>query len=372
MKRILFLDRDGTIIVEPASDKQVDSVEKFAFIDSAISTLKRIASELEYDLVLITNQDGLGTESFPTEHFEPLQSLMTRTLVSEGIIFRDVLIDGSFPEQGLATRKPGLGLVQPYLSGEYDIENSIVIGDRITDMQFAKNLGCRGILFGANAAEDGAEKNFKNAANWPEAFALLKGSDRASYRVRKTKETNISISIDLDTPGNIQIATGLGFLDHMLTLLAFHGGFSLKLSAIGDLHVDEHHTVEDCAIILGEALTDALGKRKGTERYGFVLPMDEAEATVSLDLSGRSFLKWEAVFLRERVGDVPTELFEHFFFSFVNAAKITVHIRAAGKNDHHIIESIFKGVGRSLRLGMNRENMQNGGMVGIPSSKGIL
>ena len=350
-KKAIFVDRDGTIIREPA-DEQVDSLEKLEFVPGAISALKALAGR-GFELVLATNQDGLGTPSFPMEDFLPAQQKMLSTLRGEGVEFNDVLIDPSFPEEKSPNRKPGVGMFTKYLGGEYDLEGSFVIGDRQTDLELAKNLGCTGLQIGP--------------LSWQQAAERIIGGPRIGVVERKTRETNISIKVDLDSKFE-RIDSGLKFFDHMLSQLVHHGGIGLELSCKGDLEVDEHHTIEDVGIALGQCVREALGSKQGLERYGFALPMDESAALVLLDFGGRSELVWDVEFTREYVGDVPTEMFRHFFKSFCDAACCNLRIQARGENNHHIAESIFKAFARSLRQASRRNVFSEE----LPSSKGVL
>ena len=352
MKKVLFIDRDGTILVEPPVDYQIDSLDKFDFVPGAISALK-VLSTLGYELVLASNQDGLGTESFPVEDYQPLQDLMLRTLRSEGIVFDDILIDTSFPEDNAPTRKPRTGMFGKYLTGDYDLSASYVIGDRDTDMELARNLGAQGI-------------RFQN--NWAEITERLRRTSRTATVVRNTRETQISVSVDLDNASPSSIDTGLKFFDHMLDQIAHHGGISLSISAHGDLEVDEHHTMEDVAICLGTALLQALGDKRGIERYGYALPMDECDALVLLDLGGRIDFSWDVTFTREYVGDTPTEMFRHFFQSLCSAMQCNLHIKARGDNNHHLAEAVFKAFARALRAAVYRQPFN----YELPSSKGLL
>ena len=363
MKKVLFIDRDGTLIVEPP-DEQIDSLEKLEFVPGAITTMSRIAKQLDFELVMVTNQDGLGTDSFPEKDFWPAQNKMLQTLAGEGVVFDDILIDRSFPADNAPTRKPRTGLLTKYLQGDYDLANSYVIGDRATDVKLARNLGVKAIYLSndKNVAAD-----FKTC-KWAEIFEYLYNSDRIATIARKTNETDIILRINLNGAGKNQIDTGIGFLDHMLNLFAAHSGCDLELTARGDLAVDEHHTVEDIALALGEGLLKALGDKKGIERYGFLLPMDESLAQVALDFSGRREFLWECEFKREYVGKMPTELFRHFFKSFSDAAACNLHIKATGENQHHKIESIFKAVGRAVKMAVRRDPEQRL----IPSTKGVL
>ena len=353
MKKAIFVDRDGTIIVEPA-DEQIDSLEKLEFVPGAISGLKSLMG-LGYDIVMASNQDGLGTASFPETDFWPAHNKMLLTLKGEGISFDDILIDRSFPEDGLDTRKPGIGMFGKYLDGSYDMAASFVIGDRESDMKLAENLGAKGILID--------EKH-----TWEDAVEQIRSTDRSAVIERKTGETDIYIRVDLDGKGGSEIDSGLNFLDHMLTQLVHHGGLALTVRCKGDLEVDEHHTMEDIGIALGEALKAALGDKRGIERYGFALPMDESSALVLLDFGGRSELVWDVEFTREYVGDVPTEMFKHFFKSVCSAAACNLRIEARGENNHHIAEAVFKAFARSIKQAARR----NVFTYELPSSKGIL
>lgn len=352
MKKAIFVDRDGTIIVEPA-DEQIDSLEKLEFVPGAISALKAL-SGLGYELVMATNQDGLGTPSFPEETYWPAHLKMLRTLEGEGVFFDDELVDRSFPEDGLETRKPGVGMFGKYLSGEYDLASSWVIGDRESDMQLAANLGAEGLMLGQ--------------LGWAEIVETIRRGSRTASIVRKTRETDISLTLDLDGKGESRVDTGLKFFDHMLSQIVTHGGVSLDLVCRGDLEVDEHHTMEDVGIALGEALSKALGDKKGIARYGFALPMDESSALCLLDFGGRSELVWDVSFTREFVGDTPTEMFRHFFKSLCDSAKCNLRIEAKGENNHHIAEAVFKAFARTLRQAAAKNVFTDE----LPSSKGIL
>ena len=376
MKKALFIDRDGTILAEPA-DEQIDSLEKMEFVPGAISALKLLAG-LDYELVLATNQDGLGTEAFPEEQFLPPHEKMIATLRGEGVVFDDQLIDRTFERDGAPTRKPRTGMFSRYMDSSYDLAASFVIGDRITDIELARNLGARGILLAPDTAEGLrrvreaglTEACALVAAGWEEITEYLRRGERRVEIRRETRETQIVVRLDLDGRGdfNGQISTGLRFLDHMLQQIAHHGGVALAVEAHGDLDIDEHHTVEDVAITLGEAIDRALGSKAGIARYGFALPMDDCRALVLLDFGGRIDFEWEAEFRRERVGDVPTELFRHFFQSLCCAARCNLQIAARGENDHHKAEAIFKAFARALRMAVQRQGFG----YDIPSSKGVL
>lgn len=363
MKKVLFIDRDGTLIVEPP-DEQIDSLEKLEFYPGVIVNLHKIAAELDYELVMVTNQDGLGTDSFPEADFWPAHEKMLTTLANEGIRFKEVLIDRSFPHENRPTRKPGTGLVGHYLNAAYDLANSYVIGDRATDLEFAQNLGAGGIFL-SKEIHPGA---VLCTPDWKVIYQFLKLPDRRAWVQRQTNETKIEIEVNLDGTGQATINTGLGFFDHMLTQVAKHSRCDLIIDVQGDLTVDEHHTIEDTALALGEAFRRAMGQKRGMERYGFVLPMDESRARVTLDFSGRSWLVWKAKFRRERIGEMPTEMFAHFFKSFCDTAQCTLHIKAKGKNEHHQIEAIFKAFGKTLRQALDRDPYR----TEIPSSKGVL
>ncbi len=372
-KKALFIDRDGTIIVEPA-DEQVDSLEKLEFVPGVISALASL-SGLGYEYVMATNQDGLGTESFPEETFRPVHEKMLKTLAGEGIRFDDMLIDSTFEREGAPTRKPGVGMFGKYLSGEYDLAASYVIGDRLTDVLLARNLGARAILLRprevgeVQLAEAGlTEVCVLVTDRWCEVAAFLRAENRTATVSRSTRETQITVSIDLDGRMASSISTGIGFFDHMLDQIVHHAGVSLRIEAHGDLQVDEHHTIEDVAIVLGEAIFQALGSKRGMERYGYALPMDESRALVLLDFGGRIDFEWDAEFRRERVGDMPTEMFRHFFKSLAESARCNLHISARGENEHHKIEGIFKAFARAMRMAIARNVFS----YELPSSKGVL
>lgn len=393
-KKILFIDRDGTIIREPQPSQQVDRLEKFEFVPGAIGALAQLVAESDYRLVLVSNQDGLGTPSFPREAFEPLQELMIRTLEGEGVEFDEVLIDESMPADNAPTRKPRTGMVAKFMNELLDRERSFVIGDRATDMQLAANMGIGGVLLGdLNDVSGGVGVAPVFAGtSWAEIRRFLMGRMRRATVCRMTSETDITVALDLDGSGLGDIATGIGFFDHMLDQIARHGVIDLCVRATGDLHVDEHHTIEDVAISLGECLRAALGAKKGIGRYGsaaestcltgavtetaestvgsvtVALPMDESRAEVLLDLGGRAHLEWSATFEREFVGDFPTEMTRHFFESFCSAAACNMHVSASGDNTHHKIEGIFKAFARALRQAVRSQ----GGAIGVPSTKGLL
>ena len=352
MKKAIFIDRDGTLLREP-SDEQIDALEKVEFVPGAISGLKALTG-LGYELVMASNQDGLGTPAFPEETFRPAQNLLLRTLEGEGVVFDDILIDPSFPEDNSPNRKPGTGMFGKYLDGSYDLAASWVIGDRETDRRLAENLGAKALLVGE--------------LDWAQIAETIRSSERCAEVARKTAETDIYVRVDLDGKGPSGVDTGLKFFDHMLSQLPHHGGISLEIKCKGDLDVDEHHTMEDVGIALGEALRQALGDKRGTERYGFALPMDESRAIVLLDFGGRSELVWDVPFTREYVGDVPTEMFRHFFKSLSDAMKANLYVQARGENNHHLAEAVFKAFARSLKQAVRRDVFS----YDLPSSKGLL
>ena len=374
MNKLLIIDRDGTILVEPPVDFQIDSIAKTDFLPGAISGMKAV-STLGYELVMCSNQDGLGTASFPMEDFLPPQEMMLKVLASEGVRFDDILIDPTMPEENAPTRKPGIGMFGKYLTGDYNLTESFVIGDRLTDVMLAKNLGARAILLqspekGLSAlAEKGlAEVCALCTTSWSEVAEYLRRTTRVASTERNTRETQISVTVDLDGRMPSHIDTGLKFFDHMLDQIAHHGGLSLQVQCKGDLEVDEHHTMEDVAIALGDTLREALGDKRGIERYGFALPMDECKALVLLDLGGRIDFDWDVTFTREYVGDTPTEMFRHFFYSLCAALRCNLHISARGENNHHLIEGVFKAFARSLRTAIHRQPFN----YDLPSSKGVL
>ena len=363
MKKALFIDRDGTIIIEPP-DEQIDSLEKLEFYPGVIVNLHKISKELDYELVMVSNQDGLGTKSFPEETFWPAHNKMMKILDSEGIQFKDMLIDSSLPKEKSPNRKPGTGMMKEYMNGEYDLASSYVIGDRLSDVQLAKNLGSKSILL---SDKKNSKADFVTS-DWANIYNILRFPDRVAEYRRTTKETDIFIRLNIDGTGQVKINTGIGFFDHMLELFAKHSMCDLSVDVKGDLKVDEHHTVEDTAIVLGKLFLQALGSKKGIERYGFLLPMDESIAQVAIDFSGRNELVWKTKFKRERVGELPTEMFYHFFKSFSDGAKCNLYIKAKGKNEHHKIEGIFKAVARAIKMAAKRDtNNQQ-----IPSTKGLL
>lgn len=364
MKKALFIDRDGTLIIEPPIDFQVDSLEKLEFYPGVFQNLSKIAKEFDYELVMVTNQDGLGTESFPFADFKKPHEKMLKAFENEGVIFNDILIDKSFEHENSDTRKPRTGMFGKYIYGDYDLENSFVIGDRLTDIQLGKNLGSK-LIFINNIQNDDADLTTES---WSEIYQYLKQIPRKAKISRKTNETDIEVEINLDGSGKSEISTGLHFFDHMLEQISKHGNLDLKIQVTGDLQVDEHHTIEDTGIVLGEAILNALGKKKGIERYGFLLPMDDCLAQVAIDFGGRSWLVWSADFKREKIGDVPTEMFYHFFKSFTDSAKCNLNIKVEGENEHHKIESVFKAFAKAIKMAVNQSD-QN---FNIPSTKGSL
>lgn len=374
--RVLFIDRDGTLIVEPKDDFQVDSLEKLEMIPGVTRALHFVAGRLPYKLVMVTNQDGLGTDSFPEETFYPAHNKMLKALANEGIIFDDILIDRTFPEDNAPTRKPGTGMLTAYMDGSYDLEGSYVIGDRLSDAMLARNLGAKAIIIHepdeetlAGIAEEGlGDTVVMVTPRWDDVLPVLQGGKRRAVVSRKTSETDIYISIDLDGNGHSDISTGLGFFDHMLDQIARHSGVDLTVKVKGDLYVDEHHTIEDTAIALGTAINEALGDKRGIERYGFVLPMDECLCTVAMDFGGRPWIVWDVEFRREKIGDVPTEMFFHFFKSLSDNAKMNLFVRAEGANEHHKIEGIFKAFARALKHAVKRDPFK----FTLPSTKGVL
>ncbi|GAB3429011.1 bifunctional histidinol-phosphatase/imidazoleglycerol-phosphate dehydratase HisB [Niabella aquatica] len=379
MKKILFIDRDGTLINEAPPTYQLDSIEKITFYPGMFTWMGKIAKEMNFELVMVTNQDGLGTDSFPESTFWPYHELVMRNLESEGIYFSNVLIDKTYPEENAPTRKPATGLLVDYLDNpEYDISGSFVIGDRITDMQLAKNLGCKGIWLNLDESLGAGEisdtlKELESTIvvktkSWEDIYAFLQLKERVVKHTRNTNETKIDIEINLDGTGICEIETGLGFFDHMLHQLGRHSGINLRIVTKGDLHIDEHHTIEDTAIALGEAFQLALGNKAGIERYGFLLPMDDVLAQVAIDFGGRPWLVWDATFKREKIGEMPTEMFYHFFKSFSDAAKCNLNIKAEGENEHHKIEAIFKGLAKAIKMAVKRTP----GNEQLPSTKGLL
>ncbi len=369
-KRALFIDRDGTLVIEPPIDYQLDSLEKLEFYPKVIRNLYFIQKNLDFEFVMVTNQDGLGTASFPEDTFWPAQNKMLKTLEGEGIIFDDILIDRSFPEDNAPTRKPRTGMLGKYITGEYDMEHSFVIGDRLTDVELAKNLGCKAIFLQNNIDIPNELKNSctLQTTDWDTISEFLFAGERKAEIKRTTKETDIYIALNLDGKGNCKISTGLGFFDHMLEQIGKHATIDLTIQVKGDLNVDEHHTIEDTAIALGEAINKALGDKRGIERYGYCLPMDDCLCSVALDFGGRPWLVWDAQFNREKVGDMPTEMFLHFFKSLSDSAKMNLNIKAEGTNEHHKIEGIFKALARALKMAKRRDIFN----YELPSTKGII
>ncbi len=372
MKKILFIDRDGTLVIEPPIDYQLDSLEKLEFYPKVMRNLGFVRSKLDFEFVMVTNQDGLGTSSFPEDTFWPAQNLMMKTLEGEGITFDDICIDRSFPEENAPTRKPRTGMLTKYIDNPaYDLAGSFVIGDRPTDVELAKNLGCRAIFLQDDDSLLSDELKAVCALatrDWDKVAEFLFAGERHATIRRTTKETDILVEVDLDGSGRCDIATGLGFFDHMLEQIGKHGGMDLTIRVDGDLHVDEHHTIEDTALALGECLYQALGSKRGIERYGYSLPMDDCLCAVCLDFGGRPWLVWDAEFHREKIGEMPTEMFLHFFKSLSDAAKMNLNIKAEGQNEHHKIEGIFKALARALKMAVKRDIYH----YELPSSKGVL
>lgn len=377
MKKILFIDRDGTLITEP-EDEQIDSFAKLQFYPKALFYLSKIAKELDYNLVMVTNQDGLGTASHPEDNFWPVHNFIMDTFAGEGVTFTEVIIDKTFAHENAPTRKPNTGLLQHFLTEGYDLANSFVIGDRINDVILAKNLGAKAIwlrnndLLGANEVLEKAETLGAVIAlqtqDWIDIYTFLRAGSRTVHHERNTNETKISIDIDLDGTGKADIHTGLNFFDHMLDQIARHGSIDLRIKTDGDLHIDEHHTIEDTGIALGEAFAKAIGNKLGLERYGFCLPMDDCLAQAAIDFGGRAWIVWDAEFKREKVGDMPTEMFYHFFKSFSDAARCNLNIKAEGDNEHHKIEAIFKAFAKAIKVAIKRDPDK----LVLPSTKGIL
>ncbi|WP_350285938.1 bifunctional histidinol-phosphatase/imidazoleglycerol-phosphate dehydratase HisB [uncultured Croceitalea sp.] len=377
-QKVLFIDRDGTLALEPPMDYQLDSFEKLEFYPKVFTYLGKIAKELDYELVMVTNQDGLGTDTFPEDTFWPVHNLLLKSFENEGVVFSEVLIDRTFPNENADTRKPKVGLLTKYFTDDYDLENSFVIGDRLTDMELGKNLGAKGIFIDDNtqlgtdeitvAQNDLSVHIALQCNDWEKIYEFLKLKDRTAKIHRKTNETDIEIQLNLDGRGKSSIATGLSFFDHMLDQLARHGQMDLEVKVDGDLEVDEHHTIEDTAIALGEVFLQALGNKLGIERYGFSLPMDDCLAQVAIDFGGRNWLVWDAEFKREKIGDMPTEMFFHFFKSFTDGAKANLNIKVEGTNEHHKIEAIFKAFAKAIKMAVKRDVEK---MV-LPSTKGVL
>ncbi|MAK36932.1 MAG: bifunctional histidinol-phosphatase/imidazoleglycerol-phosphate dehydratase [Flavobacteriaceae bacterium] len=377
MKKVLFIDRDGTMIKETA-DEQIDAFEKMIFYPRVFTYLSKIADELDFELVMVSNQDGLGTAAFPEETFWPVHNFIMKSFENEGVVFSKVFLDRTFPKDNAPTRKPGTGMLTEYMQGDYDLANSYVIGDRLTDMELAKNLGCKGIFIDDNTQLGTAEITVSQGDldncialetnSWKKIYEFLKLQTREASLERKTNETDISITLNLDGTGNEKISTGIAFFDHMLEQIARHGQMDLTIDVAGDLEVDEHHTIEDTAIALGEVFAKALGNKLGIERYGFCLPMDDCLAQVSIDFGGRNWLVWDADFKREMIGKMPTEMFYHFFKSFTDGAKANLNIKAEGTNEHHKIESIFKAFAKAIKAAVKRDAEK---MI-LPSTKGML
>jgi imidazoleglycerol-phosphate dehydratase/histidinol-phosphatase len=378
MKKVLFIDRDGTLAIEPPLDYQLDSFEKLEFYPKVFQYLGKIAKELDFELVMVTNQDGLGTDSFPEATFWPVHNFLIKTFEKEGIVFTEQIIDKTFSKDNASTRKPNTGLLTHYFSEAYDLENSFVIGDRLTDIELAKNLGAKGILINNNNTEGEDEitvakeelRQFISLEtnDWSAIYEFLKVKERTGRSTRNTNETKIEIDVNLDGTGKSTIATGIAFFDHMLDQIARHGQLDLNIQVQGDLEVDEHHTIEDTAIALGELFAKTLGNKLGIERYGFCLPMDDCLAQVAIDFGGRNWLVWEADFKREMVGKMPTEMFMHFFKSFTDGAKCNLNIKAEGTNEHHKIEAIFKAFAKAIKMAVKRDVEK---MI-LPSTKGML
>ncbi|MAM28970.1 MAG: bifunctional histidinol-phosphatase/imidazoleglycerol-phosphate dehydratase [Flavobacteriaceae bacterium] len=377
MKKVLFIDRDGTMIKETA-DEQIDAFEKMIFYPKVFTYLSKIANELDFELVMVSNQDGLGTAAFPEETFWPVHNFIMKSFENEGVVFSKVFLDRTFPKDNAPTRKPGTGMLTEYMQGDYDLANSFVIGDRLTDMELAKNLGCKGIFIDDNTELGTSEITVSQGDldncialetnSWKKIYEFLKLQTREASLERKTNETDISITLNLDGTGNAKISTGIAFFDHMLEQIARHGQMDLTIDVAGDLEVDEHHTIEDTAIALGEVFAKALGNKLGIERYGFCLPMDDCLAQVSIDFGGRNWLVWDADFKREMIGKMPTEMFYHFFKSFTDGAKANLNIKAEGTNEHHKIESIFKAFAKAIKAAVKRDAEK---MI-LPSTKGML
>lgn len=363
MKKILFIDRDGTLVIEPSDTFQVDSLEKLEFYPFVFQYLSRIAKELDFVLVMVTNQDGLGTDSFAEKDFLPAHEKIVQAFNNEGVIFSEILIDKSFAKDNAPTRKPNTGLVTHYMKGNFDLVHSFVIGDRLTDIQFANNIGCKAIFIGKENNTDAA----LTTTSWADIYSFLSSQPRIAKVVRKTNETNIAITLNLDGTGKSNIHTGIGFFDHMLEQIAKHGNMDLEILVNGDLHIDEHHTIEDVGISLGETFLQALGSKKGIERYGFLLPMDDCLAQVAIDFGGRPWLVWNVDFKREKIGEMPTEMFMHFFKSFADNAKCNLNITAEGDNEHHKIEAIFKALAKAIKMAVTKTDN-----FSIPSTKGSL
>ena len=379
MKKVLFIDRDGTLVIEPPIDYQLDSLEKLEFYPKVFQYMSKIATELNFELVMVTNQDGLGTASFPEDTFWPTQNKVIQSLENEGVVFKDIIIDRTFPHENAPTRKPRTGLLTKYLNaGEYDLENSFVIGDRLTDIELAKNLGAKGIYMNNIDGLADEELSVKRTelndviaietSDWKLIYEFLKLEDRTAEITRNTNETKIFIKVNLDGTGKSDISTGIDFFDHMLDQIARHGNMNLTIQVKGDLEVDEHHTIEDTMIALGEVFAEALGNKLGIERYGFCLPMDDCLAQVAIDFGGRNWLVWDADFKREMIGKMPTEMFLHLFKSFTDGARCNLNVKAEGDNEHHKIEGIFKAFAKAIKMAVKRDPEK---MI-LPSTKGML
>jgi imidazoleglycerol-phosphate dehydratase/histidinol-phosphatase len=376
MKRVLLLDRDGVVLVEPPGDNQIDQLAEVIFLPRCIATLARIADEMDFYKVMITNQDGLGTDTYPDDTFYPYQDLMIRTLAGEGFVFDEVHIDKTWPKDNKDTRKPGIGLLKHLVNNpEYDLANSYMVGDRWSDIQLAKNLGCKAIYIKSPLHDLTEDEEILlrptialQTDNWQDIYTFLKLGSRSTVHDRNTNETKIHVELNLDGSGVSKISTGLGFFDHMLDQVARHGKMDITITGNGDLHIDEHHTIEDTGLALGEAFAKLLTDKRGLERYGFALPMDEAEAKVLIDFGGRNWLVWNAEFKREKIGEMPTEMFFHFFKSFSDAAKCNLNIECKGENEHHKIEAIFKAFAKAIRMAVKRDPFSNH----LPSTKGVL
>jgi imidazoleglycerol-phosphate dehydratase/histidinol-phosphatase len=378
-KKVLFIDRDGTLIMEPPVTNQVDAFSKLEFYPHVFEYLSRIVKELDYELAMVTNQDGLGSEIFPEEAFWPLQNFVIKTFRDQGIVFSDIFIDRTFPHENKNTRKPGTGMLVQYIEDEnYDLQNSFVIGDRLTDVELAKNLDAKAIFINnfqelgtseiTVSHEDLQKVIALETQKWEDIYNFLKQPPRKIAHERNTNETKIKVELNLDGSGKSEIKTGLGFFDHMLDQVARHSGMDVTIHCEGDLHIDEHHTIEDVALAFGEAMLKALGDKRGIERYGFLLPMDDSLAQVAIDFGGRNWLVWNADFKREKIGEMPTEMFHHFFKSFTDASKSNLNIKAEGTNEHHKIEAIFKAFARAIKMAIKRDPLNNS----LPSTKGVL
>ena len=378
-QKVLFIDRDGTIVKESLPTYQLDDFSKLEFYPHVFEYLVKIAKEFNYEMVMVTNQDGLGTEAFPEDIFWPVQNFVVRAFENEGVIFSETFIDPTFPHENKLTRKPGTEMLTKFFDSEkYDLTNSFVIGDRLTDVELAKNLGCRAFWLNYHEQLEHSEETTPNddlknvialgTRNWEDIYQFLKQPPRKIRHIRNTNETKIEVEINLDGTGKADIKTGLGFFDHMLDQVARHGGLDLKIHCNGDLHIDEHHTIEDVGLALGEAMLLALGDKRGIERYGFLLPMDDCLAQVGIDFGGRNWLVWDAEFKREKIGEMPTEMFFHFFKSFSDASKSNLNIKAEGTNEHHKIEAIFKAFAKSIKMAVKRDPLNNS----LPTTKGIL